>query len=137
PVTRRGCGAADAAWGRRRRFLRGRRPLHIRLGRGRSRAGRPNRRPRVRRSGHGEQRRVSRSQRRTDRRTRTESARGGSPPRPLCGAVRGPGYDGGATENSGVYLGRNDAPTDARGPNRPEWAALTGRYVGTFVGAPI
>jgi hypothetical protein len=48
-----------------------------------------------------------------------------------------PGYDVAATENSVVDLGRNDAPTDARGPNRPEWAALTGRYVGTFVGAPI
>jgi len=39
-------------------------------------------------------------------------------------------------ENSVVYLARNDAPTDTRGPDRSAWANLTGRYVGTFVGAP-
>src|SRR4029453_15978237 len=43
-----------------------------------------------------------------------------------------PGYDVAATENSVVYLGRNDAPTDARGPNRPGGAALPGPYAGRF-----
>jgi len=47
-----------------------------------------------------------------------------------------PGYDVATAENSVIYLARNDAPADARGPNRPEWPGLTGRYVGTFVGAP-
>jgi len=57
------------------------------------------------------------------------------------GAVQGvritdPGYDVATSENSVLYLARNDGPTDPRGPNRPEWAALTGRYEGTFIGAP-
>jgi CubicO group peptidase (beta-lactamase class C family) len=46
------------------------------------------------------------------------------------------GYDVATTENSVLYLARNDAPTDAPGPNRAEWVSLTGRYTGTFVGAP-
>lgn len=45
-----------------------------------------------------------------------------------------PGYDVATVENSVLYLARNDGPADPRGPGRPEWASVTGRYAGTFIG---
>lgn len=50
--------------------------------------------------------------------------------------ITDPGYDVATAENSVVYLARNDAPRDPRGPNLPAWSRLAGRYVGTFIGAP-
>ena len=57
------------------------------------------------------------------------------------GTVRGvritdPAYDVATTENSVLYLARNDGPTDSPGPGRAEWTALIGRYHSTFIGAP-
>jgi hypothetical protein len=45
-------------------------------------------------------------------------------------------YDAATTENSVLYLARNDSPLDPRGPNSAAWSRLVGQYTGTFIGAP-
>jgi hypothetical protein len=44
-------------------------------------------------------------------------------------------YDPQTAENSVINLALNDAPTDGKGLNKPEWSKHVGRYAGTFIGA--
>jgi CubicO group peptidase (beta-lactamase class C family) len=43
-------------------------------------------------------------------------------------------YDPQTAENSVIRLSVNDTPADERGPNKPEWSRLVGKYSGTFIG---